>query len=525
MRHFLLLTPASKHSRRGQATGNSDAFRAANGFSNCFPTTLAIVAVMVSAGCTGTGSLVNNIPWRNSDPLPVSTNTETGTETKKTAETVSREKPASSESAGTDQVGELALAPAESSIPASDDSTTSDEAAASQAENEPSENGLDAATLMLMNDYLSQVPFQERQQLYQEWKSLDGKEIRRRIAQRESQTSAANTDAHPESATVADSNAPAEMTFTGEAQSGKSFPDANVTPAVFEVQPDTPEPQVNRPVPLMEGLISEETQSPPESKPAGAAHWDKQMRALLAAAQSRAETAHALYLAGKTQSSGSEDTEVRALRRNYIASQVDLRLLYLMNGERGRALQTIPDIPVADQEFWRGMLWSIASYFDVDSMPRRSDRITQTVERLRTAINKLQGEANLKLRNVAFCQKITSFGNFERFENDTYDAGQKVLLYAEIINFKSVPRTSDGLFETRLKSTIEILREGEGQPLQRIEFEPTVDLCRSYRQDYFHSYELKLPADLASGPYVLKLTIEDVQSGDVAVYSLNFTVE
>lgn len=499
---------------------------------------LAFAAALVPAGCTATNSFVDATPRRDSESPSMSASSG-NLPAKLTAghdqfvnvegqdpldSTEPLDQSADSFVAFADQ--EAAPAPLSANTTDSSSENLSaqwpefDQSPTSDAASDLSEQGLDGQTLKLMNDYLSQVPFQERQELYQEWKGLDAEAIRRRIAERESQPPVFKNSINA----VAESNSPAETDFNAEIQSDKTLFDKSVAPAAFEVPAIPDEPAAKRPVPLMEGLISGGSQTPPDLKPAGDAHWDQQLQELLAAAQSRADETQTRYLKAKEKSDGEQDKNVSSLRRRYIASQVDLRFLYLMNGDRGRALQAIPDIPAADQEFWRGVLWSIASYFDAESMPRKSDRMTQTVERLRTAINKLQGEANLKLRNVAFCRKITSFGNFERFDQNTYAPGQKVLLYAEIINFESVPRTSDGLYETRLASTIEILREGKGKPLQRIAFEPTVDLCRSYRQDYFHSYELKLPADLPAGPYVLKLSIEDVQSRDVAVYSLNFTV-
>ncbi|HEX6985220.1 MAG TPA: hypothetical protein VF170_07575, partial [Planctomycetaceae bacterium] len=262
--------------------------------------------------------------------------------------------------------------------------------------------------------------------------------------------------------------------------------------------------------------------APPLSLSAGTADpWNAQVRQLIAAAEARAEQARAGFLDGAANGPAGGD----AARRSYVESQVQLRLLYLMAGEQARAVQAIPGLDAADQEFWQQVLWGVSNYFDEAALPNRSDRMTQTVEQLRTAIARLQGEANLQLRNVAFCHKITSFGNFEKFERDEYTPGQRVLLYAELINFKSVPQPSDGLYKTQLKSTIEIFRAGQSQPAKKIEFDPTVDLCRSYRQDYFHSYELKIPADLTLGPHVLKLTVEDVQSGKLATYSVNFTVK
>ena len=507
---------------------------------------IALTAMVLPAGCARTGAFTGRMPGLGKPSVPPAATADAASAEKqvtpKESAKAESEPPAETSTAETaeksaeepktpaaPEVEEKAATPADDQDAGEASSKTAEATTESPADDSDAPpQTLDAATLMMMDEHLKSVPFEERRQLYEDWKALDAATIRERIRQREADASADSppeSDFNPFLDPSADSNAPAEAGVSSDSK----LVDPEIAPAGFEVA-EAEDGQRNRPVPLMDGLISEGSEAPPEEydpAPDPDADWNQQLELLIPVAVARAETTRALFLESQSTASEAEDDEKvdDALRRNYIASQVDLRLLYLMAGQRGRALQAIPDLTPAEQEFWRGVLWSIASYFDAESIPDRSERVAQTIEQLRTAISKLQGEAKLSLRNVAFCRKITSFGNFERFEEQTYEPGQKVLLYGEIVNYKSVPRATDGLYETKLKSTIEILKDGEPEPLQRIEFEPTVDLCRSHRQDYFHSYELKLPADLAPGPHVLKLTVEDIQGGDVAVYALNFTIE
>ncbi len=218
--------------------------------------------------------------------------------------------------------------------------------------------------------------------------------------------------------------------------------------------------------------------------------------------------------------SGSE-----AERQKYIAKHVYLRMLYFISGQQGRALEPIPILEPADQEFWQQMFWAIANYFDSQGMPDSSDRASQTIAQLKSAVVRLKEKARLQLGNLVFCQKISSYGNYERFKRDEFSPGQPVLLYAEVENFKS-EQTSDGRYRTILKSTIEILKAGpKGDLVKRISFPATEDLCRNQRRDYFHSYEFTIPQRISLGPHVLKLTVEDQLRRKVATYSLNFTVE
>jgi hypothetical protein len=199
-------------------------------------------------------------------------------------------------------------------------------------------------------------------------------------------------------------------------------------------------------------------------------------------------------------------------------------MLYLMAGQHERALEAIPGIEPADQEFWQQTFWAVANYFDSEAIPDPADRATQTVAQLREATARLQEKANLKLKNVAFCHKINSFGSYERFERDEYTPGRPVLVYSEIENFTS-ELTADGMYRTLLKSKIQIFKAGtNGDLIAEIPFDTTEDLCRNVRKDYFHSYKFEIPRNISLGPHVMKLTVEDEISQKVATYTQNFTV-
>ena len=213
-------------------------------------------------------------------------------------------------------------------------------------------------------------------------------------------------------------------------------------------------------------------------------------------------------------------------QRLYVEKQAYLRMLYLMTGRRERAIEPIHGIEPAEQEFWQQVFWALASYLDDEAIPQINDRATQTIAQLKTAIQRLQEQAKLELRNVTFCHDIVSYGNYKRFERDEFNRGQPVLVYAEVDNFKSEPQ-SDGRFRTFLSSTIEIYKAGpSGELVEKpMTFPPTEDLCSNHRRDYFHSYEFTIPPRIGLGPHVMKLTVADQLGNKIATYSLNFTVK
>ncbi len=238
--------------------------------------------------------------------------------------------------------------------------------------------------------------------------------------------------------------------------------------------------------------------------------WEYELHKLISMAEAQAASL----------SPGTTETEKQA----YVAAQVHLRMLYLMSHQEVRSLQSIEGIDAADQEFWQQMFWAMSNYFDQKGMPAEADRISQTITQLSSAIDRIDDKANLELRNVSFSHKIDGFGNFKRYERDEFKAGQPVLIYAELRNFKSVP-TPEGAFQTAVKSRVEIYKAGpNGGLISTQEFPASEDVSSSLRHDYYHSYLINLPENLTLGPHILKLTLEDQQSQKIATYSLRFGI-
>lgn len=238
-------------------------------------------------------------------------------------------------------------------------------------------------------------------------------------------------------------------------------------------------------------------------------NWHDELQKIVAFAASEA---------GQT-SVGTTDTE----KLKYVEKQVHLRMLYLLSGQPAKSLEPISGLEPADQEFWQQVFWGLSNYFDKTAMADPSDRATQTIAQLRTAVQRLKEKSKLELRNVAFCQKISSYGNYERVKRDEFAPGQSVLLYAEVENFKSEP-TTEGPYRTILKSTIEVF-DSHGGMVVRMPFQATDDLCASQRRDYYITYEFAIPQRIGIGPHTLKLTVEDQISRKVATYTVNFTVK
>ena len=207
----------------------------------------------------------------------------------------------------------------------------------------------------------------------------------------------------------------------------------------------------------------------------------------------------------------------------YRRRQVHLRLLYLMAQRQEQALTAIPGLEPAEQEYWQQVCWAASNSLDAEQFPSLRDRAAHSIAPLNTALRRLREQSDLAIKNIAFCEQISYFGNYQKFARDEFTPGQEVLLYAEIENFNT-EQTADGEHRTLLRSVIDIIgSNGEARRFKT--FPVTEDRCRNPRRDYFHNYQFAIPDRLPLGPHTLKLTVVDDLSGKQASYSLSFLVK
>ncbi len=211
------------------------------------------------------------------------------------------------------------------------------------------------------------------------------------------------------------------------------------------------------------------------------------------------------------------------VQAEYRRRQVHLRLLYLMAQRQEQALTAIPGLEPAEQEYWQQLCWAASNSLDAEQFPSLRDRAAQSIAPLNTALRRLREQSDLAIKNIAFCEQISYFGNYQKFSRDEFTPGQEVLLYAEIENFNT-EQTADGEHRTLLRSVIDIVG-ANGEARWHKTFPATEDRCRNPRRDYFHNYQFAIPDRLPLGPHTLKLTVVDDLSGKQASYSLSFLVK
>jgi hypothetical protein len=205
-----------------------------------------------------------------------------------------------------------------------------------------------------------------------------------------------------------------------------------------------------------------------------------------------------------------------------VAKLAQLKMLYLLAGRREAAMQPLPTVEPAMQEFWTKELYGLATWLDTQRNPDAAGRAAEAKRALDEALSRLGDSAPLVVRNLAFCSEVQSYGCAKQFKANDFLPEQELLLYAEVENFASEP-TPKG-FHTALQSSYQIF-DSRGQRVADHDFTVTEEYCQNPRRDFFIGYHLRLPKRIYPGKHTLQLTIADQKSKKVGQSSIEFSVK
>ncbi len=205
-----------------------------------------------------------------------------------------------------------------------------------------------------------------------------------------------------------------------------------------------------------------------------------------------------------------------------VGQHARLRMLYLVSERRDDALRPIPGILPAQQEFWSEQLFGLATYLGNDRVKDANSRAAEAKRHLENAVDKLGELGTLTVLNMAICTDVYGFGSYKKFEKLEFTPGQKVLVYAEVENYRSEP-TEKG-YHTSLRVSYEIL-DSRGGRVDQIQPPNIDDYCEGRRRDFYMRHFIDMPERLYDGTYTLQLTIEDVKGQKIGQGSIEFTVK
>jgi hypothetical protein len=219
------------------------------------------------------------------------------------------------------------------------------------------------------------------------------------------------------------------------------------------------------------------------------------------------------------------------------SSKVNLRLLKALRSQ----MEHVEEAPasngnLADNEsqYWHHQLEAITAMLETPTGEnqavtdyRRHQAAHETLAHLRNAIAQLESIASLKISSGQFCTEINGFGKFRPFPSNSFEAGQKTLVYCEVENYtaqKNETATGND-FRTRLKGSFAVY-DANGKVVQQAEFPSVDDVARKRRRD-FYMYMPVTIGDLPVGDYVLHALVEDVYGKKTASLDppLKFSVQ
>lgn len=201
--------------------------------------------------------------------------------------------------------------------------------------------------------------------------------------------------------------------------------------------------------------------------------------------------------------------------------QTDLRLLYMVAGHSAESIRVIESLPDGEQEFWQSLMLSMNGYREIRNDTSREEQLSQVLDHLRDASRKLQPLSTLQIRHMTFCDRIDGFGNVAAFPTADFNPGQRILVYADVQNFRS-ELTPEGNYRSEFAAVIEFMRQGDDEIVETIRLPQILDHCNVERTDYFQSFELTLPA--LAGTYTVRIRLRDQLSLQTAESQLEFHV-
>lgn len=191
-----------------------------------------------------------------------------------------------------------------------------------------------------------------------------------------------------------------------------------------------------------------------------------------------------------------------------VADHWRLALLKQASNPDAAPAETPITIPESSQTLYRESVQTVSAIGRALANP--SAGVEDALEAVETLRDELRNRAALTIPVVAMCSSVQAFGMYEELAPGALrpHGSNQAIVYFEVRNFTS-ERTAEDRYRTLLSDRFEVLTPN-GETLWKHE-EPTIeDVSRRRRTDFFIAQRIVLPARLGAGPFVLKVTVEDL---------------
>jgi hypothetical protein len=198
-----------------------------------------------------------------------------------------------------------------------------------------------------------------------------------------------------------------------------------------------------------------------------------------------------------------------------VSGHLDYQLLRFLLDEPVPNLPSIAPLPGEDRELVAAVIDGLVNFRNT----LRSDNnmlLSRKVRPLLEMADRLRSQAELSIPTVALCTSVRTFGDYDPIDPARFAAGRahEVILYCEVQNFAS-QLDDKQTWQTRLTKDAVLYTES-GMSVWSDKTETVTDSARQRRHDFFIVKKMKIPANLAVGRYLLKVSIVDQQASRVA---------
>jgi hypothetical protein len=199
-----------------------------------------------------------------------------------------------------------------------------------------------------------------------------------------------------------------------------------------------------------------------------------------------------------------------------LSAQMDEQLDRFLHDEPVPDMESLAGLASEDRELLDALMDALTNFRN----QLRADNnmlFTKKIGPLAELGDRLRGQAELSVPTVALCTKVSSFGVYEPIDPARFVGGKehRVVLYCEVENF--LTQLNDRhLYETQLTENAVLYMEESGQRVWADTQSVYSDLARRRHHDFFMPKRITLPANLANGRYLLKVTVEDKQARHIA---------
>lgn len=197
------------------------------------------------------------------------------------------------------------------------------------------------------------------------------------------------------------------------------------------------------------------------------------------------------------------------------AQQLDERILWALAGDYDRARRPLELATTEQRAIASGFVEALIALREAQDGDLGASAAAATSQ-LAALQKALRTVSDLSVSDIRLCSAVRGFGQYDAIEPARFAAGTaaEFVLYVEISDFASEKR-EDELHYTVFDLKTQIVNKAGEQVFELADADIT-DRCRNLRRDFFIPRLIRLPASLAPGAYVAKVTVTDKLGQKVA---------